>query len=527
MSNLSADIGVIRTFKFIQNKPWFAIGEFVDNSIQSYIDNKSILKKSFQNYKPRIDIEIDKNLISIIDNCAGISVDDEERAFKVAAPNPNIAGIGTFGMGMKVSACWFGDRWSVKTKNINEDFTKQYEIDVNKILETKDASIGPIKKQSSSKPFTEIKIYQPFQDKIPQASQVKMVKEHISEIYRWFLIEDEIDIFYNGEKLKYEIPSIKSLPYFNDEEQHKIDWFTEIPELDLGDGKKAWGAAYLREKGITSNQKGFSIFWKKRLVTGSAGDPWMPSLDQFDDQKDRDTFAIYGAKNQSTAQRLEGWIHISSNFEVPSTKNGVLWEGKDLVLMKKLKEYLLNCYVSDIRSKKYNFLDQAKKAKWQSKEFADIEQIKIDQALDYEAIKESSEEEKVISIDFNPNETESNQIKEIQINENSHHKILEYEDTKWDIKITIIRETDSPIYTIVWGPDGDITSVDRKMELEINFNHKFVMQYFHQGDGVLERKGIIKFFTALAVAEIIAKETNNSVTSMRRNFNKIMDMEIN
>ena len=39
--DLSSDIGVIRTFKFIQNKAHFAIGEFVDNSIQTLLITKT------------------------------------------------------------------------------------------------------------------------------------------------------------------------------------------------------------------------------------------------------------------------------------------------------------------------------------------------------------------------------------------------------------------------------------------------------------------------------------------------------
>ena len=89
--DLSSDIGVIRTFKFIQNKPHFAIGEFVDNSIQSFIDHKEKLEKLIPGYKPKIEISVTNNLITVRDNCAGISIEDEERAFMVAASNPNIA----------------------------------------------------------------------------------------------------------------------------------------------------------------------------------------------------------------------------------------------------------------------------------------------------------------------------------------------------------------------------------------------------------------------------------------------------
>ena len=175
--DLSSDIGVIRTFKFIQNKAHFAIGEFVDNSIQSFIDNKDKLEKLIPEYKPKIEITVTNNVISVQDNCAGISIDDEERAFMVAASNPNIAGIGTFGMGMKVSACWFSDEWKVETKHIDEDEIKTFSVDVNKILATNNLSIGPEVSKSKEEPFTKVIILNPFEDKVPHASGVTSVKE--------------------------------------------------------------------------------------------------------------------------------------------------------------------------------------------------------------------------------------------------------------------------------------------------------------------------------------------------------------
>ena len=238
--DLSSDIGVIRTFKFIQNKAHFAIGEFVDNSIQSFIDNKDKLEKLIPEYKPKIEITVTNNVISVQDNCAGISIDDEDRAFMVAASNPNIAGIGTFGLGMKVSACWFSDEWKVETKHIDEDEIKTFSVDVNKILATNNLSIGPEVSKSKEEPFTKVIILNPFEDKVPHASGVTSVKEYLADIYRWFINEDQIDIFYNGDKLKYEPTAYKNMPSYLDNDGESYDWVTEIPDLDLGDGLKAW-----------------------------------------------------------------------------------------------------------------------------------------------------------------------------------------------------------------------------------------------------------------------------------------------
>ena len=39
-------VGYLSILPSISYKPWYAIAEFVDNSLQSYIDNKNKLKKN-------------------------------------------------------------------------------------------------------------------------------------------------------------------------------------------------------------------------------------------------------------------------------------------------------------------------------------------------------------------------------------------------------------------------------------------------------------------------------------------------
>lgn len=522
--DLSSDIGVIRTFKFIQNKPHFAIGEFVDNSIQSFIDHKDQLEKLIPEYKPKIEITVTNNVISVRDNCAGISLADEERAFMVAASNPNIAGIGTFGMGMKVSACWFSDEWKVETKHIDEDEVKTFSVDVNKILATNNLSIGPEVSKSKEEPFTQVTISNPFEDKVPHASGVSAIKEYLADIYRWFINDDQIDIFYNGDKLIYEPSAYKNMPSYLDNDGESYDWVTEIPELDLGDGLKAWGVAYLRDTGKTSGQRGFGVFWKDRLVTGSTGDPWMPgSNEEFDKAKDKDKYAIYAGANTAINQRLEGWLFISPEFEVPSTKNGVLWHGKDLILKEKLKSYLSDCELMGVPEKKFDFIQQAKKGRWQ-KTSVDVDAKKIDQAQDDEAKKEIKKEKKELSLDPKTLPLKkADLVKDIPKTAESITKIFEYSGTKWSIVINPIRDEEEDFYAITHGPDGDMFSTDRVVEVTVNLEHPFIESYFDQGEGVLEKQGIMKVAYALTIAEIVSNETNGGPTGMRRIFNTILE----
>lgn len=520
---LHSDIGVIRTFKVIENKHHFAIGEFVDNSIQSFLDNEVELREKYSNYSPQIEIFVSEKEIEINDNCSGISNKDAERAFSIAAPNPNQIGIGTFGMGMKVSACWYTNTWSVQTKHMDEDRVKEYNVDVEKILETNDLDIGPVEKPNKGRPFTRVLLKKPFKDKRPRSAQVSDIKTYLADMYRFFLEKNIIDIYYNGDPIYYNDPPVKVMPYIKGNQTNELTWKTKIPRLDLGNGFWAEGEAYLREKGNTTKQRGFGIFWKRRLVTGSVLDPWMPNVDHFDNKEDRDKYGIYAGANQAINQRLEGFLEISPKFEVPSTKNGVLWEGRDLMLMEKLKQYLQNCPVAaDELGKKYNFLEQAKKGSWSAKNDKKLEEyerqvndsaFKDFKKQDYlpdinqlpESIIEEDAEEEVVETDYDLNKVV--------------YKSFKYEEKIWKLGVSFERDEKESFLKKVESCDQK-ESNENVINLKVNLGHSFVRRFFGDKDA---KEGILRFCRAFIIAETVAKAGANNAVSVRRKLCDILD----
>ena len=67
--NIRPTVGYLGVLSRINYTPYHAMAEFLDNSIQSYVDNKTRLKKLHSNYKLKIDINVSSNrkLISIFD----------------------------------------------------------------------------------------------------------------------------------------------------------------------------------------------------------------------------------------------------------------------------------------------------------------------------------------------------------------------------------------------------------------------------------------------------------------------------
>ena len=75
-----ADLGILQILKSVSYTPAEAIAEFVDNSVQSYIDNKDHLLKVNKNYKLQVEIVCTPTTITVSDNAAGI----EDKVFQLA-----------------------------------------------------------------------------------------------------------------------------------------------------------------------------------------------------------------------------------------------------------------------------------------------------------------------------------------------------------------------------------------------------------------------------------------------------------
>src|SRR6185437_1915741 len=136
--NIRPGVSVLSVLRHLNYRSWFALAEFVDNSLQSYLSKQAELKKLHgSKFKLTVQIDIDPNKparISIRDNAAGIAHKDFGRAFRPAAVPPDIGGLSEFGMGMKSAACWFSSRWHVRTKALGEPVARTIRFDVDKIV---------------------------------------------------------------------------------------------------------------------------------------------------------------------------------------------------------------------------------------------------------------------------------------------------------------------------------------------------------------------------------------------------------
>ncbi|WP_145500697.1 ATP-binding protein [Yersinia similis] len=325
------EVNILSVLRHLNYKPWYAIAEFIDNAIQSSIENKGKLYEiEGENFKLQIDIHFDSippGRLIITDNAAGISTNDFPRAFRTAQIPTDRSGLSEFGMGMKSAACWFSELWDVRTKAISENVERTITFDVKKIVEENIENLNTeINIVDTNAHYTVVSLRRLHH--IPQGRSIGKIKEHLASIYRIYLNNGSLGINFNSEPLHYKSPSILSaLRYISPGVIDKsctepIEWRKDI-NLDLGNGLFVKGFAALREIGST-HYAGFSLFRRGRLIIGSSDETYRPEY-------------IFKRTNSFQYQRLFGELYVEG-FEVSHTKDGFRWEGYEDVFLELLRD---------------------------------------------------------------------------------------------------------------------------------------------------------------------------------------------
>ena len=130
------EVEFFHSFRALNYKPWHAIAEFVDNSLQSWLDHgtKKLLSPNGRKTPLIVNINVKPTIITIHDNAGGIAENDFKRAFKPGAKPRHIEGsMNVYGMGLKSAAGNFSPLWSVTTTAIDENDVKTVEFNIENI----------------------------------------------------------------------------------------------------------------------------------------------------------------------------------------------------------------------------------------------------------------------------------------------------------------------------------------------------------------------------------------------------------
>jgi hypothetical protein len=319
-------VGMYAAFARLNYKPWFALAEFLDNSIQSFLNNRGRLEAAGQQGPLVIDVNIDDNEISITDRAGGIALADFPRAFSPAAPPDDPSGLSEFGLGMKAAACWFARKWNVRTSALGDPIERVVSFDIPKITKEGLENL-PIEARPSreSDHFTVITMHDLRVQ--PRGKTRNKIRDHLSSIYRVLTKENivliRLTVEGRTEELVYEPPDLLEAPFFRDPTGPVVLWRKDI-NVDLGARKVRGWAGIMKSGGYA--RAGFSVFRRRRLIEGSVGETYKPST-------------IFRSPNSFSSQRIVGELFVEG-FDVTHTKDGIQWHGYEDEVLDNIRQQL-------------------------------------------------------------------------------------------------------------------------------------------------------------------------------------------
>ena len=298
---------VYSAFRYINNKVHNALAEYVDNSIQSYVDNQELLSSLNENHKltVKIDIDPDRGIITIKDNAFGISEKYYENAFELANIPLDASGLNEFGMGMKVSSIWLSNLWTVETSAYGEPYKKTLVFDLEDVVQKEklqlDVKIEPAYKEEH---YTLITLQNLSQNK-PSARQISGIKKHLASIYSKYIREGILNLFVNEELQEVTELKILKAPYYENPDGEPIYWKKDI-KFDAG-SYRVKGFIGVLETMSTSTDNGFLLFRRGRVIGSSYEDRYRPKC-------------LCGEPGSPQFKRIFGELELEG-FHVSFTKN--------------------------------------------------------------------------------------------------------------------------------------------------------------------------------------------------------------
>ena len=323
MTSLEFHIGesAIRNYKRLDYEYWFALAEFIDNSIQCYNNNKTVLDSSFQKNDTQLEIVITydpKNLsLTIRDNAMGMNLEDLRNGLVIGKPPVNTGGLSEFGMGLKTAACWLGDYWTVQTKKFGEDMEYEVTFDVEKVA-AGNANLELIERPApKDHHYTVIRISQMHQ-KIA-GNTLQKTKNYLRSLYRGYTRVDNsgrkiLDLKWGEKENLHFEEEVKFLQARNGEDFRR-DFDFKI------EGKRVYGWVGILPPRSGRPKAGFAVVRRNRVIQGQPT-AWRPST----------IFGQERGSNDLVNQRIFGEVNLDE-FLVTHTKNAILWRNDEESLL--------------------------------------------------------------------------------------------------------------------------------------------------------------------------------------------------
>lgn len=493
-------VGLYALFPSLRYSPWVALGEMVDNSIQSYLEHKEeLIALHGSSYKLRVDINFsggDNPTIQLVDNAAGIYTKDIPRAFTPAMPPIDKSGISQYGIGMKSSACWYSNFFTVRTRALNEPIIRNVTFDIPKIIRDEIYSLE-IEKEPETNPKihgTRI-IMRNLNQPVPIAGAASRLRSYLRSMYRDFLRTGELVLTINGDIQEPLTFKWLTAPYWPNGsgpvDEMVYEWVKDF-EIELNESHnpidenevapKIRGQIGILDKGDTK-RAGLSLLWRRKVVQGAGN-----LADSPDDLYRPGT--IFGGANSFERQRIIGELDVSE-LKVTSFKDSVVWkEGQEEEALRKIKE-VLNLDPNPVIKMARNFraTDTSKLSKARLQEtLAEVVATTTRALVNTNASDTLGNDFENIMREELPEPPRTSETKVVQ----SHIKLIPQFNS--DIILEVKDQGDDPSWLRVRH------ALDKKWVVTINREHPFMNSFTVADPDALEP--VLRIALAIGIAEI-------------------------
>ena len=495
--NIRPGVNILSVLGHLNYKPWYALGEFVDNAVNSGIEKNwnSLQSLHGQGYKLSVRIELDHTdggRIVIRDTAAGIARAEYQRAFRTAEAPIDRSGLSEFGMGMKSASFWFTNTWSVRTKAVGEKVAGKVEFDLKKIVESGLEHL-PIEDEAAKleEHFTEIVLLKP--EKMPVGRTVGKIKKHLSAIYRQFIRDGKLELWFDGEQLGYDEPNVLVAP--RDASGAPQTWKKSV-NISLPGHKTVKGFVAIREEASTA-EAGLALFRRGRLIIGSGDEGYRPT-------------SIFGQPNSYRYQRVFGELHLEG-FGVSHTKDAIQWDG--------LEDDFLSALKKQMNEEPLPILKMAEEYRAKTKT---ISLTRAAQSAAVSTAQAITNAEPVIAAQRDEQPTSTPPRIELPIPTEIAAKrelLLQFKDQDWVVTIDLANDPAIEEWLDLSQSDG--FKSPKTVGIRMNLAHPFIQRFGGPSGEHIE--ALLRLASALAIAEVVARGSGvQQAGTIRRHMNELL-----
>jgi hypothetical protein len=501
--NIQPQAGILSVFSRLNYRPWYAIGEFVDNSTASYFSHKSTMNfYRFKKIYVKITYDSALNKLTITDDAFGMELADFQRAIKLDSKPVNDKGRNEFGMGLKTAASWFGNTWSVTSTQLGSINKYYAKIDIMKLkldnLNSIDIKRSDVDKMSHG---TTIEITD-VTKKINAPTTQSKIKTLLSSMYRRDIKNGNINIYFNDELLKYaELPILKF---------RNTEWTKDVDFEFSFNGKNFHVTGFVAIMGKGSFPKaGFSLFRYNRVVIGGLDQNYKPH-------------EIFGQAQSQISLKLFGEFNME-DFPVNQAKDGFVWDdGLEEEFIKYLRQNILDYItIANISS-----IKRVEEEEFDKKASTSVEnEVK----KSFEGIVLDSEDEESNFIENTcTNKEVTRFIDEVNYDNHQNDVFLENSCRSYTVQLNMVEKKIFTVYWKIAENDNWFEYSPESSEIIININHPFFKPYTKQEDfKIILDKFVVAFVSSEELAKISSSSNGTPIgyilpSSIRNNMNKIL-----